>query len=799
MEYKIGNTVNAIYLQAKHLIVAKQISFETFFNDEKFHLYKYFTSFQEIKSGIVQNLGFMIKEVILCTNDQVSLASGSKNILFLKSSTFDLTLVFEKIENHEIFGNEGMNLKLLDSNVKLLRDMFIALELVKLLFGKDKDHQFYLLNHLKSFCFQKIFNVGVGSIKFKDQFLKGGASVEMDQFRACFELAVKSKFIRIPFSIHDKIESDFWGCFRKYKFHDTAYNIVSKFQDDNTVATDKIKSFTEHFRVLTDFKKSQIDDKVRFELRQHLERNYDLADILFFNSLKCWLSGENRTANIRKKIDREKVHEILNFSKVQENEIKLEFLKQIEFKEDFLIFCELNRELIDFLNNSTDKIVIYETFERETHWASLVLFQRDNSILYVNTGQGEYDNALEILKTCSSKKKVVIECTKKLAIFESVYLSQFIDLVKGKIDFKLIFICECNKSEMFGEYNLKKITQNKIYCNKINNNSLNLVLQTQLNFQGVELQLKDLICIDQLKKLPLSDVSGLKTGIEVGIPLENPSIYLPREMYRKIQFDASILNEKFSNDIIVCEETDFLDKIRDNPKNKSIHLMEIVYSAEKSITSIDVPTTSTNGQLSQHNIEKVFWKKSTGSIKAIRRFLSTTSEKSNFQEDFFHSYAEQLVIIEGVSGIGKSEFGKKLCFDLKQTYKSYWVQNIDLNKFSKELNKYENCRLVKQEEIETFFIENFMKADNELESEIATALLEKGRAIIFMDGYDEVCSTYQSSVIEIVSALIEISQHNKFYISTRPEWCPLLEEKFLNFSISHIYLNHSLKKIKLAF
>lgn len=159
MEYKIGNTVNAIYLQAKHLIVAKQISFETFFNDEKFHLYKYFTSFQEIKSGIVQNLGFMIKEVILCTNDQVSLASGSKNILFLKSSTFDLTLVFEKIENHEIFGNEGMNLKLLDSNVKLLRDMFIALELVKLLFGKDKDHKFYLLNHLKSFCFQKFLTL----------------------------------------------------------------------------------------------------------------------------------------------------------------------------------------------------------------------------------------------------------------------------------------------------------------------------------------------------------------------------------------------------------------------------------------------------------------------------------------------------------------------------------------------------------------------------------------------------------------------------------------------------------------
>lgn len=768
LEYKSNNTINAIYLQAKNLKVSKPLTFDNFFTGEKFHLYKYFTAYEKIKKSQT-NQNLIMKEVILCTNNEIP--SGSP--INLVSSNYNLSLSFVKVDHHEIFKNHSFKLKLLDTNLNFLKDMFLAIELAKFLFeGETKNLD--LLKNMKDFCLQTIFDEKYG--KFKAEFLNPGAS---NQFRECFKMIVLSNSIKIPKEFFSKISFNFWNFFKKippkFTVKDKISFVVSEFKDNEAYVNSKISDFMSNFLMVSNLKETKINSEINTELKKNFPQNYKLANTLFCDSIRSWLQESKKACNhacnqacnqackqVHEKIGKDKIDKIINIPKFYEKETKFELLKRIEFKDGHPLFLPLKIELQDFLDSSSDKVVIYETFENETHWASLMLYQNHKEILYLNTKfeEDDFENALEILE--SENRTVVIECTENLTSFVNEYLSQFLDL--GNI--KLILVCDKQESSAFDGRNFNKIVENQITCANITDNSLKFYLDSSVNFQGVDLELKKLIDLDGLKEIPVRQLNELNIGKKLGEILHKPLIYLSRKLYHKSYFDPKILSVNFPDDVIVFDENNFQTEILNK---KSVHLME---------------TNSSPGTSSQSAVESVLWKKSNGSILALRTYLDLTEKEEFSEEEFFKPNYAQMVIIEGVAGMGKTEFAKNVCFEIKKRNSHFWVQNINLNQFSKVLDQFEKAKLVDDELILKFFIENFMKADNDLSFKIASTLFKTGRSVIFLDGYDEVCSAYQTTVIRILSALMNLSppQQNMFFISTRTEWCSVIEDKFLSFS-----------------
>lgn len=447
-----------------------------------------------------------------------------------------------------------------------------------------------------------------------------------------------------------------------------------------------------HFRVVSDLSLPQINFIINSELKKHYRRNYLSANTLFYKSIRDWLIG-NQNHAIREKLDRSRIERILTTPQDQENEIKLQLLKRFEFERNFPKFSGLNRKLEDFLVSQFDQLTIYETQDNDTHWASLMLYQNDGSIFYLNTKfeVADFEIALEILLRFSENRTVVIECTDNLVTFTNTFLSEFLNLARTK----LVLVCEKKSYGLFEGLNLKKITESELTCEKIDDNSLKSYLDTIVNFQGVQVELNNLIDPNQLKKMPLNDLD-LNRWCELGESLVKPLIYTNRKLQRK-----------------------------ENSGNN----------------------------------------------------LNSSGQKI-IGENMFNSNSDNLLIVEGIAGMGKTEFAKNLCFDSKQNLKGHWVQYINLNQYSKELNDLKKNGNTSDEEIQKYFVKNFMKTDNELKLQIANDLLHKGRAMFFFDGYDEVCGTYELTVPNLISALLTLSEHNKFYISTRPEWSQTLEEKF---------------------
>lgn len=154
-------------------------------------------------------------------------------------------------------------------------------------------------------------------------------------------------------------------------------------------------------------------------------------------------------------------------------------------------------------------------------------------------------------------------------------------------------------------------------------------------------------------------------------------------------------------------------------------------------------------------------------------------------EGEFLKNLEEISILTGSAGLGKSKSFRNFAFELKQKSPGSWIQNIDLKTYLNELAEFKREKLNKsQSEQLEFIYKKLLKLGDNLNLEIFKNLTLKGRVVLLFDGFDEISGDYSETVIAIVSALRKVSKDIKLIVSTRPEWKDLLEDRLCTFSFS---------------
>jgi hypothetical protein len=141
--------------------------------------------------------------------------------------------------------------------------------------------------------------------------------------------------------------------------------------------------------------------------------------------------------------------------------------------------------------------------------------------------------------------------------------------------------------------------------------------------------------------------------------------------------------------------------------------------------------------------------------------------------------------------MGKSSLFQFLSKILKESQPSYWILKIDLNSFSDALDGLTRDVLTDFESAIEFLINQILKPELELTRyHFREACLKTGKVVILLDGFDEIASSYEHEVLNLVNLLLK-TNIQRIYISTRPECCQRLESEFLQIKYSLMPFNES--------
>ncbi|PHS63378.1 MAG: hypothetical protein COB12_09520 [Flavobacterium sp.] len=144
--------------------------------------------------------------------------------------------------------------------------------------------------------------------------------------------------------------------------------------------------------------------------------------------------------------------------------------------------------------------------------------------------------------------------------------------------------------------------------------------------------------------------------------------------------------------------------------------------------------------------------------------ISNVFEKTNY------------VTIIGDAGSGKSTLVKHLF--LNSIYTKYAIPILIELRY---LNDYEN-------DLESYIIDKVLENKIAENPKILERLLEKGKFVFFLDGYDELNSEVKSKIIENLNSFINQYSENKFILTTRP---------FSDIEHLQIFHNYNVKKLSL--
>lgn len=142
--------------------------------------------------------------------------------------------------------------------------------------------------------------------------------------------------------------------------------------------------------------------------------------------------------------------------------------------------------------------------------------------------------------------------------------------------------------------------------------------------------------------------------------------------------------------------------------------------------------------------------------------ISNVFEKTNY------------VTIIGDAGSGKSTVVKHLF--LNSIYTQFAIPILIELRY---LNEYEN-------DLETYIIDKVLENKIAENPQILDRLLEKGKFVFFLDGYDELNSEIKIKIIENLNSFINQFPENKFLLTTRP---------FSDIEHLQIFHNYNVKKL----
>lgn len=726
-------------LQAKHKAKILTLNFSTFFMDIDYSLYKYFQSYLAIVENFqIDYKSCYLEDLVICTNNVFPVGSSTISDPNFPANQFH----FEIPDSHRIFSNEGVLYRFSSAqengNLNVLKQKFLMIELASFLCDANPKNS--ILQYSKYFLLAEVFHVNRNSLTFRKEFLQ--SKVLISSMKEVFDC----NFVKTKPEQKAQIDVDFVE-FLKNTLKKSSGKVLNQLNDinhDENLVNQKVKTFMRKLLFVTKLTMPQIDKSIEIETLKIVKdvKQSKISYLKFNDSIKKWLMEPTNSVDqeFRAKINFETVGKCFQSEKRPEIEFS-------QFSQELRSFVDLN-----------EKIWVYEVVKNEVDWGSIRLQQLNDSLIQLENKKCDFDKILEILDYSSEEFQFVVEYKEDENLLA---LKEFLSNFEIKSNGKLVIVCDENSSKRF--QNNKKFQEVKVVCGDLTEASLDHLLEKKLIFQGFSLRLNELIGKEKIQRIPLQELNQIA---EIGTPLIPPDIYLPRKFQRKIYLTPSLLEASQSNvlqDLLTFTVGDFKSALNGH----AVHLLEKFYS--QSGRDADV-------------VDKLLWKRSYRSIKKLRRYVNE-NEIWNTLGTEFSSNLSQMNILTDVPGMGKSVFMEQLAMELKGKFEKLWIQKIDLQLFHDECASFEkeNFDCDDLERIRNYFCENFMKFETALELEVFKSLLSEGKVILLWDGFDEI-EPHKTTIMTIVSALLEASDGNKFFITSRTEWAQLLEDRFLQFT-----------------
>jgi hypothetical protein len=775
LKYNENGITKGIFAQAKHKVSKERLNLKTFLSDPNYIFHKYFKSFWEMSESFNNNFPpIEIESVMILTNN---FFAGSQNVkggdcISLKRGKTTDVLFFQKLEDTKsIFGTIADVYKFVDmhpkrkANFEALQCIIISFELAKYLFG-DINFPTDFLELNRKYLFDNILDRHYSY--FKDDLIGGQDPSRYEFFKYSFEQGLKIaretktrkidvgknvwEFLRQKHSI---IKEQLQRCFEKVE--DNQEEMDNQNKADFLINQFLYKLFFVTKLESEDIRKSIISAlQIKYKL-ENVDQHYNALEI----SVKEWFHKNKNSAltNVEYAMFLE-YHDLLTKS-----------LKFVDTKEERLSSCwsfqNYNPAIMEFIENPEYKKLFLRTPQNDRKFAAMKIYgqlrsESKDSWLYIQASSipDDFKFAVEIFKSLSSYKLLVIEFDDPSNFKYEVYASKLEEILSNNDSKKLILIADESYTMDFDISNYKIVDEKESTLADLTTESVKNLMSKEIKFQNQTMMWGQILQEKNLCEIQLNwifDATAIGEDVKV-FQSYDEAMYIPRILiYRRC------LKSDVPQHDLVYDEDNFKTK---KQNKESLHLVEKIVE------------------------EDLRWKKSNIDISTILKFVDDNKSESFSAVQLLNLDARSRVtIISDIAGMGKSTLFNRLAEKLKEKIPHYWICKIDLNDYSDALDKLTMKKLNSVDEAVDFLINDLLNIKLSFDKlHFQESCMKTGRIILIIDGFDEIATFYEQQVLNFISLLLETKISN-FFISTRPEWSECLEKRFLQikFSLMRFY------------
>jgi hypothetical protein len=804
------------YLQAKHRYDdSSKISLTDLLNesDEDFSLLKYFASYRKIKQKFKDG---KLQDIILCTNigfnftddnwleDAVEEIKEADDILNVSGKKKALRYRFKnkfkgKKELYEILKSSDLK-KLVDNVVGCIEH------------NKSYDFRSTLFKKYHLALAKEVFDIG--KKKFKASFILKDKklSTAAQEFRAIlFEKIAKKYKIKLTTADYDALV--------QAKLTEISLNFSTGFGkvasegdvlSDDLPGTASIKNedIDEFLKLLVFAVDQPNEAELERILAKEIGEQFNLVDSEFIysyfqkemlNWMKAWtkdgkgtfLSHEAGIAFFeaaRRKLDQIvligptlEYKEALNKSKI---EFKMASIQGTKIKE-FLDAKNKQQILSHLASQSTEltSIKLYQVLSgiEELKQEGSYIFARVSSCL--NLGR-----CLINAFRAGTSKLLIIECDINIDISVAKDLVKAIhDILLSATSKKVILVVK--KGHMlpvlFSKY-YKSILELKDAENGFVDLSLSyqsILMQKKISWQGVAKTLQELVpsaAIEQIiNSEALLEIISSDDGI-IDLPfsphlIPTDSIYIPRRLQRKINIRNECLQKNISDIFVIIGETKPQITKRLSLETKNVLLFSELKldKPEEYLDLIVILDEKLETRNKFHQIKQAFpqknihllktegtnfrWQQSQGALSGLRSYLN-----DDYVEIDAIAIERRVIIISAEPGMGKSTTIDSLVSNEMKANQLVWAIKLDLKAINLADENFNNMADVIK------FLTGILQLTIFAKNLLQYRIMEKtGGVVLFLDGFDEITTEHQTTMIQFMQILLRNSQVQKIVVATR--------------------------------
>jgi hypothetical protein len=149
--------------------------------------------------------------------------------------------------------------------------------------------------------------------------------------------------------------------------------------------------------------------------------------------------------------------------------------------------------------------------------------------------------------------------------------------------------------------------------------------------------------------------------------------------------------------------------------------------------------------------------------------------------------SSKIVIVSDIPGMGKSVLLTHLYEQIKIFQAHAWIVRINLIDYARVLYKVNEDLLDHVNSATDFLINSLMepslKKNNFAKTLFRLRLLETGGVVLMLDGFDEIQDICQLNAIRLMKTLLNQTNTDCIYVTTRPHMKDYLEDHFFQFAI----------------